>query len=311
MSTLFGQGDLGQAGAAGNGSAQGDLIKDTTTQTFMQDVIEESKKQTVLVDFWAPWCGPCRQLGPVIEKAVTEARGAVKLVKMNIDEHPQIAGQMGVQSIPAVVAFKDGKPLDGFMGALPESQIKEFIVKVGGEAGGPNLDALIAEAGAAYLEKDFNRASAIYFAALQEDPQNTACLSGLVKCAIENGDLEQAHQFMAQVPEDKADDALIVAAKAALDLAEKAEEAGDTAIFLAKLDQDPNDHQTRLDLAMALQAIGDKAGAVKHLLEIIRRDRSWNEDAARVQLVQFFEAWGPTDPMTLKGRQGLSSILFS
>lgn len=292
--------------------AGGDLIKETTTQTFVQDVIEESKRQPVLIDFWAPWCGPCRQLTPIIEKAVRAAKGKVKLVKMNIDDHPQIPGQMGIQSIPAVIAFVDGKPADGFMGAVPESQINGFIDKLTkGMAGPPGVTELLQEAEALLAEGDAATAAQIYAEVLQGDATNIAALAGLARCYVESNAIEQAKQTLAMVPESKRTDATVTAVQAKIDLAEQAQSLGPITELEQKLAANPLDHQARYDLAAALNASGDRLNAANHLLEIVRRDRKWNEDGARKQLLQFFEAWGGADEATVEGRKRLSSILFS
>lgn len=290
----------------------GDLIKDTTTQTFMQDVIEESKRQPVLIDFWAPWCGPCRQLTPIIEKAVRAAKGKVKLVKMNIDDHPQIPGQMGIQSIPAVIAFVDGKPADGFMGAVPESQINGFIDKLTkGMAGPPGVTELLQEAEALLAEGDAATAAQIYAEVLQGDATNIAALAGLARCYIESNAIEQAKQTLAMVPESKRGDAAVTAVQAKIELAEQAQSLGPITELEQKLAANALDHQARYDLAVALNANGDRISAANHLLEIVKRDRKWNEDGARKQLLQLFEAWGGADEATVEGRKRLSSILFS
>ncbi len=302
----------GGNGAGNGGQAPGGYIKETTTRDFMKDVIEESRNQPVLVDFWAPWCGPCKQLGPAIEKVVNEAKGAVRLVKMNIDEHPAVAQQMGVQSIPAVFAFVDGRPVDGFMGALPESQIKEFISRIAGptpeEAG---LEEVLASAQAAFDEGDVAGAAEIFAAVLQEDRENVAAIAGLARCLIANGELEQARQTLALVPPAKEKDPLVTGAKAALELAEQTADLGDIGELARRLEADSNDHQARFDLALALNARGDRGDAVDHLVEIVKRKRDWNEEAARKQLVKFFEVWGPMDPMTIEARRKLSAVLFS
>lgn len=305
-----GGGDAGNGGAGGNGGDDG-LIFDVTTPTFMQDVIEASKTQPVIVDFWAPWCGPCKQLGPVIEGAVKAARGAVKLAKMNIDEHPEVAGQMGVQSIPAVVAFKDGQPVDGFMGAQPESQVKAFIEKLGGEAPANPADAYLDQGDALLEQGDFAQAIQMYGAVMQAEPDNLRALCGLGQCFVGAGDLERARQVLESVPEDKADDQGVLAMKAALELAEQAESVGELAPLLAQVEANPDDHQARFDLALGLSAKGDKEAAVDHLIEIVRRDREWNEDGARKQLLTFFEAWGFKDAASAYGRRKLSAVLFS
>ncbi len=287
-----------------------DLIKNTTTQDFMRDVVEASREVPVLVDFWAPWCGPCRQLTPILEKAVRAAKGAVRLVKLNIDEHPQIPGQMGVQSIPAVFAFQDGRPVDGFMGALPESRINAFITRLIGETAGDTAADLEA-AEAALAAGDVNAAAQIFGEVLQADRENAQCLAGLAKCYIKTGDLARAEQTLALVPPAKADSAPVASARAALELQRKAPSAGDIESLGAKLAADPNDVQARFDLALALAAKGDRSGAADELLTLVAKNRSWNDDAARKQLVQLFEAWGASDPATIAGRQRLSSLLFA
>ena len=290
----------------------GDLIKETTTQTFIKDVIEESKRQPVLIDFWAEWCGPCKQLTPIIEKAVRAAKGKVKLVKMDIDKHPQIPGQMGIQSIPAVIAFVNGRPADGFMGAVPESQITAFIDKLTkGMTGSPDIAEVLKEADAALAEGDAETAAAIYHEVLQADPANIAATAGLARCQLEAGALDEAKQTLASVPEPKRNDAAVKAVQAAIDLAEQAKAIGPAAELEQKVAANPLDHQARFDLALALNAGGDRLKAANHLLEIVKRDRKWTDDGARKQLVQFFEAWGPTDEATVEGRKRLSSILFS
>jgi putative thioredoxin len=293
------------------GRPSDDLVKDTTTATFRQDVLAESMQQPVLVDFWAPWCGPCKQLTPVLEKVVREAGGKVKLVKMNIDEHPQIAGQLGVQSIPAVFAFQRGQPVDGFMGALPESQLKGFIERLVGPLGPSAVEEILAEADSLAEEGDMAGAAELYAAVLSQDPENVAALAALVKLHVEVGDLEGAKRFLAMAPGAKENDPALAGARAAIELAEQAESLGDTADLQRRVDADPLDHQARFDLAIALNAGNLRKEAADHLLEIVRRDRNWNEDGARKQLVQFFEAWGPMDEATLAGRRRLSSILFA
>jgi putative thioredoxin len=294
----------------GGVAADADLIKNTTTKDFMRDVVDASREVPVLVDFWAPWCGPCRQLTPLLEKAVRAAKGAVKLVKMNIDEHPQIPGQMGVQSIPAVFAFQDGKPVDGFMGALPEARIKSFIARLIGDESADaaaDLDA----ADEALAAGDANTAAQAFAEALQKDAENDRAAAGLAKCYIKTGDLTRAEQTLALVPPAKADSAAVASARASLELARKAANAGDAESLRAKLAANPNDSQSRFDLAVALNAKGDREGALDELLTIIRKDRAFNDDAARKQLLQLFDAWGASDPATISGRQRLSSLLFA
>jgi putative thioredoxin len=288
-----------------------DLVKDTTTASFRQDVLAESMRQPVLVDFWAPWCGPCKQLTPVLEKAVRAAGGKVKLVKMNIDEHPQIAGQLGVQSIPAVFAFQRGQPVDAFMGALPESQIKDFIERLVGPLGPSAAEEILAEADRLAAEGDAGGAAELYAAVLSQDPENAPALAALAKLHVELGDLEGARRLLDAAPAAKAKDPAILGARAAIELAEQAGSLGDIAELQRTVEAHPLDHQARFDLAIALNARNRREEAANHLLEIIRRDRNWNDDGARKQLVQFFEAWGPMDEMTLAGRRRLSSILFA
>jgi putative thioredoxin len=292
-------------------AAADNVIVETTTQNFIKDVIEESKRQPVLVDFWAPWCGPCKQLTPILEKAVKSAKGKVKLAKMDIDKHPDIPGQMGIQSIPAVIAFANGQPVDGFMGALPEAQVIAFLERVTkGKIGGEEKD-LLKEADAALAAGNAAEAANLYGQLLKEDSGNVAALAGLARCYVATGNLEQAKKTLAIVPEAKLNDAAVAAARAALELAEQAKSVGPIDELEKKVAADPLDHQARFDLAAALNAKGKRAEAADHLLAIVKRDRKWNEDGARKQLVQFFEAWGPTDPATVEGRKRLSSILFS
>jgi putative thioredoxin len=288
-----------------------DVVRDTTTQAFMKDVIEESRQQPVLVDFWAPWCGPCKQLTPVLEKVVRSAKGKVKLAKMNIDEHPAIPGQLGIQSIPAVIAFSNGQPVDGFMGALPESEVIGFLERLTKGKLGSEEKNLLEAADAALAEGNAAEAAEVYAQILAGDADNMHALAGLVRCYVETGALEQAKQTLALVPEAKRNEAPVAAARAALEVAEQARSVGPLAELEQKVQADPADHQARFDLATALNAKGKRIEAVDQLLAIVKRDRQWNEDGARKQLVQFFDAWGPADEATVEGRKRLSSILFS
>jgi putative thioredoxin len=287
------------------------VVKETTTQAFVKDVIEESKRQPVLVDFWAPWCGPCKQLTPVLEKAVKAAKGKVKLVKMNIDDHPAIPGQMGIQSIPAVIAFVNGQPADGFMGALPESQVMAFLERLTKDRIGGEAQDLLKSADAALAEGDAAGAAAMYSELLAEDGGNVPALAGLARCYVETGALDQAKQTLAMIPEAKQNDAVVAAARAALELAEQSKNIGPVDELEQKVAANPLDHQARFDLALALNGQGKRAEALDQLVAIVKRDRKWNDDGARKQLVQFFDAWGPTDEATLEGRKRLSSILFA
>lgn len=291
-------------------AAQAGLVKDTTTTDFRRDVLQESMNQPVLVDFWAPWCGPCKQLGPMIEKLVTAAKGKVKLVKMNIDQYPEVAGQLGVQSIPAVFAFDRGQPVDGFVGNLPESQIKGFIERLTGPMGQDSA-ALIAEGNRLLESGDTGGAAEIFAGLLAQEAENPEALAGLMRAYIAAQALEQAQGLAASLSPALAAHPALVGAKAALVLAEQAQQAGDIAPLQNRLTQDPADFAARFDLAMALGARNRRAEAVEHLIVILKKDREWNDQAARKQLLQFFEAWGPGDPATLSGRRQLSATLFS
>lgn len=308
----FGMRKAAPQGATTGASATEPVIKDATTQTFAKDVLEASRNALVLADFWADWCGPCKQLTPLLEKVVKSYGGKVRLVKINTDQNPAIASQLRIQSLPTVYAFRDGRPLDGFMGAIPESEIKAFIGRlIGGEEPGPDLQAAVAEADKSLAAGDLAGAAEIYAAVLQEEPGNVGALAGLASTYMKSGDTERAEQTLALVPPDKKDSGPVAAVRASLELARKGKTAGDVVSLLARVEADPKNHQARIDLALALAARGDKPGAVAQLLESVRRDRNWNEQAARKQLVELFEAWGPKDPATIEGRKRLSSILFS
>ncbi|AYG67740.1 MULTISPECIES: thioredoxin [unclassified Rhizobium] len=302
----------GGAPAAGGASP----IKDTTTATFAKDVIEESRKQPVLVDFWAPWCGPCKQLTPVLEKVVTEAQGRVKLVKMNIDDHPSIAGQLGIQSIPAVIAFVDGRPADGFMGAVPESQVRQFIDRLGGPEGGADdqaaeIAAVLEQASGLLADGDVNGAAELFGAVLQADPENAKALAGMAECMIAAGQSQRAREALADLPETLANDAGIQAVVKKLDQIDEARKLGDPVAIEQELTANPDNHEQRVKLAKIRNVEGKREEAADHLLTIMRRDRGFDDDGARRQLLEFFDVWGPKDPATIAARRKLSSILFS
>jgi putative thioredoxin len=301
-------------GAPASGGAS--PIKDTTTANFAKDVIEESRRQPVLVDFWAPWCGPCKQLTPVLEKVVTEAQGRVKLVKMNIDDHPSIAGQLGIQSIPAVIAFVDGRPADGFMGAVPESQVRQFIDRLGGPAGGADdqaeeIAAVLEEASGLLAAGDVNGAAELFGAVLQADPENAKALAGMAECMIAAGQSQRAREALADLPETLANDAGIQAVVKKLDQIDEARKLGDPVAIEQELAANPDNHEQRIKLAKIRNVEGKREEAAEHLLTVMRKDRSYDDDGARRQLLEFFEVWGAKDPATIAARRKLSSILFS
>jgi putative thioredoxin len=287
-------------------------VKEVTTASFRADVLTASTRQPVLVDFWAPWCGPCKQLAPALEKAVADAGGKVTLVKMNIDEHPQIAGQLGIQSIPAVIAFDKGQPADGFVGALPESQIRAFIERLVGPIQSESA-VLLAEAEQAAATGDADGAAAIFSEILAEEPGEAKAIGGLAKLHVAAGRIEEAKALLETAPAaapGKEQEPTIVAAWAALHLAEQASNVGELAPLEQAVAANPDDHQARFDLAIALSAKEDRDAAADQLLEIIRRDRKWNDEAARKQLLQLFEAWGLMDPASVTARRKLSAVWF-
>jgi putative thioredoxin len=304
----------GLANAKPNSGTAPGLVKDTTTANFQKDVLEESRHQPVLVDFWAPWCGPCKQLQPIIERVVAEGNGRVKLVKLNIDDHPSIPGQLGIQSIPAVIAFVGGRPVDGFMGAVPESQVRAFIDKVAGpavDAGAAEIEAALEDAKAALAAGDIATAADIYGAVMQADPENVAALAGMAECMIAAGQWERARDLVAQLPPEQAKDPAIAALAARLGHIEEARKLGDPRSLEHELSLNPDHHESRLKLAKILNVEGDREGATDHLIYIMKKDRAWNEDGARKQLVEFLDVWGFKDPASVAARRKMSAILFS
>ena len=307
---------IGGASTAANSAAAAtasEWIKDASTATFVADVIEASAQTPVIVDFWAPWCGPCKQLGPMLEKIVNEAKGAVRLVKINVDENQQLAQQMRIQSIPAVYAFKGGRPVDGFMGALPETQLRQFVQALGGEApGAAGIKEALAEAQALLEAGDHENAAAAFSQVLEAEPENAEAYAGLAKSFLVANDKDTVREILSNTPDAIKDAAPIAAVRSALELADAGSAAAGNLSALAEaVANDPKNHQARFDLALAHYAAGAPHAAIDELLEIVRRDRNWNEGAARAQLLKIFEALGPTHELTLGGRRRLSAILFS
>ncbi|MFD1746323.1 thioredoxin [Rhizobium helianthi] len=302
------------AGSATASASAGGLIKDTTTAAFTKDVLEESRRQPVLVDFWAPWCGPCKQLAPVLEKVINEGKGRVKLVKLNIDDHPSIPGQLGIQSIPAVIAFVNGRPVDGFMGAVPESQIRQFIDKIAGPAGADEaaeIESVLEEAKGLLAAGDVDGAAQLYAAVLQADPENAKAAAGMIECLVTLGHAERAQQMLDSLPEEIAGQPEIQAVSLKLQQMAEARKLGDPAAFEHELSLNPDHHETRVKLAKIRNVEGKRDEAAEHLLYIMKKDRTFDDDGARRQLLEFFETWGPKDPATIAARRKLSSILFS
>ena len=303
----------GQAAGTPGGAVPG-LVKDTTTANFQKDVLEESRRQPVLVDFWAPWCGPCKQLQPIIERVVGEGNGRVKLVKLNIDDHPAIPGQLGIQSIPAVIAFVGGRPVDGFMGAVPESQVRAFIDKIAGpmvDEGELEIEAALTDAKAALDAGDIGGAADIYGAVLQAEPENLKAMAGMAECMIAAGQWERARDLLASLPPEQAKDAAIAALLAKLGQIEEARKLGDPRGLEFELNQNPDNHEARVKLAKILNVEGDREAATDHLITIMKKDRTWDDDGARKQLLQFLEVWGFKDPASVAARRKMSAILFS
>lgn len=323
MNVIIGNGNANPSGTPATSSGDGAAgAIDVDTEGFMSAVIEGSARQPVIVDFWAPWCGPCKQLAPMLEKVVAETRGKVRLVKVNVDENQELAGQLRVQSIPMVYAFFQGRPVDGFAGAVPESQLRSFVAKLtaladdnAGDGEDDSVEGRLAAAREAMKAGEDARAMQLFTQILEADGTHVEALAGLARCYLNADEPEAARGLISEVPADKLDHPEVAAVHSALELAQAAAEAGAASGGIAGLEQriaaDPADHQARFDLALAHFAANNRDAATDQLIEILRRKRDWNEGAARVQLLKMFEAWGSEAPATLEGRQRLSSVLFS
>lgn len=296
-------------GPAAAGAA--DIIKDATSASFKTDVLEASRSVPVIVDFWAVWCGPCKQLTPLIEKIVRSYSGKVRLVKVNVDENQAVAAQLRVQSLPTVLAFRDGQPIDGFVGVQPESAVKAFVDRLIADDAEVGLGELLKTAEDLMEQGDLQGAAEVFATVLQEDRTNAEALAGLASCYLKSGDTTRAKQTLALVPPDKQNIAAVRSIEAAVLLAEKGSNTGDLSALQKRLSDNPKDHQARFDLAVGLAASGNRGEALDLLLDLVRIDSKWNEEAARKQLLQFFDAWGPKEPLVGEGRRKLSSILFS
>lgn len=305
MQTIF-----GNTGAPAGNPPDG-LIKDTSERTFVADVLEPSREVPVLVDFWAPWCGPCRQLTPILEKVVREAKGAVRMVKINIDENKRIAAQLRIQSIPAVYAFRNGQPVDGFVGAMKESEIREFIKRLSGDTGPSPVDELLALAAEAFNAGDLGTAAQAYARILGEEPQNPDALGGIARCYLASGDIDRARQTLQLVPPEHLNHEAIATVAAQIRLRDQAPADDNLSELKARVEASPSNLQARFDLAAALAGAGNAEAAIDEYLEILRRDRNWNDGAARQQLLTLFEALGAADPVVKSGRRKLSNLLFS
>lgn len=300
--------ELGNSGPA---TAAAPAVKDVTDATFMAEVIQASREAPVVVDFWAEWCGPCKTLGPMLEQAVAATNGAVRMVKIDVDKNQQVAGQLRVQSIPAVFAFVDGQPVDAFMGAVSPGEVTEFVAKLAKGAGAGALDEALDAAEQMLDEGAVAEAAQTFAAILGEDPENARAMGGMIRSTLAAGDMDRAKALLEQVPATITDDPAIAAARAAVELAEQAQGAGETDALLAAIEANPDDHQARFDLSVAQAAANDTEAAIETLLELFRRDREWNDGAAKDQLMTVFDTLGPTDPVGLKGRRRLSSMIFA